>query len=170
MSPASVHVRESDALLCLLFRSAAAYFFMLHSIGAVSAGIMKGVRAVAVFVLSATIFCSIDSNQCIVVCLAHVPIWLDVSVVSRCQCLRHEASEVASWWIGYYCLKCKNLHSTPFDGALCIRTARFSTFGTDGIKETIGFSRIPAWSGELKSNNCWSNIDPKISQNQSHST
>eukprot|EP00667_Euglena_gracilis_P014300 EG_transcript_14808 len=45
---------------------AAAYFFMLHSIGAVSAGIMKGVRAVAVFVLSATIFCSIDSNQCIV--------------------------------------------------------------------------------------------------------
>eukprot|EP00669_Euglena_mutabilis_P013566 TRINITY_DN8539_c0_g1_i1.p1 TRINITY_DN8539_c0_g1~~TRINITY_DN8539_c0_g1_i1.p1 ORF type:complete len:403 (+),score=124.32 TRINITY_DN8539_c0_g1_i1:80-1288(+) len=45
---------------------AAAYFFMLHSLGAVSAGVMKGVRAVAVFVLSATIYCSVDRNQCIV--------------------------------------------------------------------------------------------------------
>eukprot|EP00668_Euglena_longa_P018853 GGOE01023500.1.p2 GENE.GGOE01023500.1~~GGOE01023500.1.p2 ORF type:complete len:158 (-),score=3.20 GGOE01023500.1:257-730(-) len=45
---------------------AAAYFFMLHSIGAVSAGIMKGVRGVAVFILSATIYCSIDPKQCIV--------------------------------------------------------------------------------------------------------
>lgn len=43
------------------------FFFMISSSGAVSAGIMKGVQAVAVFALSATIFCSFEESQCVTV-------------------------------------------------------------------------------------------------------
>eukprot|EP00667_Euglena_gracilis_P009118 EG_transcript_9250 len=43
------------------------FFFMVSSHGAVSAGIMKGVQAVAVFVLSATVFCSFEKSQCVTV-------------------------------------------------------------------------------------------------------
>eukprot|EP00668_Euglena_longa_P016651 GGOE01020939.1.p1 GENE.GGOE01020939.1~~GGOE01020939.1.p1 ORF type:complete len:371 (-),score=83.17 GGOE01020939.1:479-1591(-) len=43
------------------------FFCMVSSHGAVSAGIMKGVQAVAVFVLSATVFCSFEKSQCVTV-------------------------------------------------------------------------------------------------------
>jgi drug/metabolite transporter (DMT)-like permease len=56
-------------LPCLLIANmvhSGAFFCMLGSLGAVVAGIMKGLQAVAVFILSATIYCSIEETQCVV--------------------------------------------------------------------------------------------------------
>eukprot|EP00669_Euglena_mutabilis_P003327 TRINITY_DN14275_c0_g1_i1.p1 TRINITY_DN14275_c0_g1~~TRINITY_DN14275_c0_g1_i1.p1 ORF type:complete len:364 (-),score=87.76 TRINITY_DN14275_c0_g1_i1:193-1284(-) len=46
---------------------AGAFFYVVSSNGAVSAGIMKGTQAFAVFVINATLFCSLDATQCVTV-------------------------------------------------------------------------------------------------------
>jgi len=46
------------------FVHAATFFFLLTWIGAVSAGVMKGVQAAAVFCLAHLLYCQQDQSQC----------------------------------------------------------------------------------------------------------
>uniref|UniRef100_A0A7S0B7D9 Sugar phosphate transporter domain-containing protein n=1 Tax=Pyrodinium bahamense TaxID=73915 RepID=A0A7S0B7D9_9DINO len=72
MEPAQAAGTSLEAALALLgslalgnFVHAAAFFYLLARIGAVSAGVAKALQAVAVFLLSHVLYCSQDASQCL---------------------------------------------------------------------------------------------------------